>query len=691
MLNVVVFLSATTTAVKMNLRKTCICSGISSNLKKRPDYGTVCASWDARDEKPWCAVKSSTACGADDTFESQPGMWWSHKPCKSTPILPPPLPASAASGAAASTFAAATAATAANTANAANAAADVAAAAAATSVSFQLHENVDAAHLPAGRGTLLKVVDNVDACKALCESTPSCSGFAFYEGVNFKAGTKWHHACAAIGSGAWSALAVAGVTSGKRCAPGKARNAAPLPFGAWDTKPVEASWPRHRVKESEADAATKHAMAVLPTTLPVDGVPLGATERESWGEEGLAFLEKLHTQTCTASTPMLSYIVPDVGFGNQIVQVLLHYAQAVAQQRSFVVIWPQKASWFAPKYQLGDLLRLSSCQPLVQNAEDDSENQKVWKKEALKFTALRQTAYLRCMYEPGSEWDNSDLEMPAIFKGRPLTWWYRTLTQFLVQPSKRVQETSHALVQALPKQLWLGGPRAGSVGGLSKATFVNSYAATVAAIKFGPRPLVGMHIRGGDACADNRRPTVCITFANAMRQLLRNGIHKGSIIISTDDESVARDAQAYTGPFQVMVLDIDRKKLASSTFVESRTDLNRVTVFEEMWTEIGLLVQADVLMGSFYSNFARVALQLSDARAYIPLDAFWCPYCLCQLNMPQSSGQQYSSSQWGALMEQGLKTEITRKHIFDNTSSVPLFQHAAEQLARVTSKTGCYA
>ena len=53
-------------------------------------YGTVCAQWDAPDERHWCVVERG-ACG-DETFFSegsdavgQPRVapyYWSHKPCK---------------------------------------------------------------------------------------------------------------------------------------------------------------------------------------------------------------------------------------------------------------------------------------------------------------------------------------------------------------------------------------------------------------------------------------------------------------------------------------------------------------------------------------------------------------------------------------------------------------------------------
>ena len=221
--------------------------------------------------------------------------------------------------------------------------------------------------------------------------------------------------------------------------------------------------------------------------------------------------------------------------------------------------------------------------------------------------------------------------------------------------------------------------------------FAQDYAAQVATLRDVKRPLIGVHIRGGDACADNRRPTVCISFDDALRHLRSNGITSGSLIVSTDDEAVAKDAARFSGTFNVMVLDLDRRELKSDVFVEARTNLNRVRVFEEMWAELGLLVQADVLLGSFYSNFARVALQLSVARSYIPLDALWCPYCLCQLNMPLTqSGDEYSSDEWQNKMYNGVVAELTREHIFKDGSSVPLLQHATGQFALVNIKTGCY-
>ena len=60
-------------------------------LYKPSGYGARCASWDAPDEKPWCAVATATACGEDATFESTTGLFWAHRPCADmAPRLPKP-------------------------------------------------------------------------------------------------------------------------------------------------------------------------------------------------------------------------------------------------------------------------------------------------------------------------------------------------------------------------------------------------------------------------------------------------------------------------------------------------------------------------------------------------------------------------------------------------------------------------
>jgi len=85
----------------------CVCSdaGRSWDYDRpdaaRADYGAVCASWDSRDELPWCDVASVAACGLARTFQSTAGHYWAHLPCEGLPKghPPPPLPPTVAAAA----------------------------------------------------------------------------------------------------------------------------------------------------------------------------------------------------------------------------------------------------------------------------------------------------------------------------------------------------------------------------------------------------------------------------------------------------------------------------------------------------------------------------------------------------------------------------------------------------------------
>ena len=56
------------------------------------------------------------------------------------------------------------------------------------------------------------------------------------------------------------------------------------------------------------------------------------------------------------------------------------------------------------------------------------------------------------------------------------------------------------------------------------------------------------------------------------------------------------------------------------------------TVFEQSLADLFLLAHADVHVGSFFSNFRRVAMQLSGAPVgpYYSTDARWCAYTMCR-------------------------------------------------------------
>jgi hypothetical protein len=55
------------------------------------------------------------------------------------------------------------------------------------------------------------------------------------------------------------------------------------------------------------------------------------------------------------------------------------------------------------------------------------------------------------------------------------------------------------------------------------------------------------------------------------------------------------------------------------------------SMFEEGLVDLFLLAEAGVHVGSFYSNFRRLAMQLSGdpGGSYVSTDAKWCPYTVC--------------------------------------------------------------
>ena len=74
-------------------------------------------------------------------------------------------------------------------------------------------------------------------------------------------------------------------------------------------------------------------------------------------------------------------------------------------------------------------------------------------------------------------------------------------------------------------------------------------------------------------------------------------------------------------------------------FVEHRLRASRLDagdLLAEALLDLWMLSQADVLIGSLYSNFARLALSLAhvtrhgDAARHLSFDAMWCPYHECQ-------------------------------------------------------------
>ena len=210
-------------------------------------------------------------------------------------------------------------------------------------------------------------------------------------------------------------------------------------------------------------------------------------------------------------------------------------------------------------------------------------------------------------------------------------------------------------------------------------------------------PTVGLHIRVGDACTGLRpyeQRLACayarggfqgsVDWPSRLRGFWRERLRErgalpsdappgsaaaarvGTLLLSTDDEAAFDDRHRLAetiGAERALGFGFARRKYAHdeahnpqrgaaggrpsgpSGFVETRLLRGRLDARQllvEALLDLGLLAQADAWVGSMYSNFARLALQLSDAGSdrgvgrgarfdYLTFDALWCPYVLCNV------------------------------------------------------------
>jgi hypothetical protein len=208
-----------------------------------------------------------------------------------------------------------------------------------------------------------------------------------------------------------------------------------------------------------------------------------------------------------------------------------------------------------------------------------------------------------------------------------------------------------------------------------------------------PQPplIVGLHLRAGDACTGSRPywqrplcvysevgswtdgwPARVLTKLDAHRRRVAGGVSSGGappmhsptqsspthremiILLSTDSsrayERRENEIGAALNATAVHAFRFRRAKyggggrgsngvaLASAhphgvQFVETRLASGALSgrlMLAEALLDLGLLSQASVVVGSMYSNFGRLALQLTGNAAYESFDAYWCPYHMCQ-------------------------------------------------------------
>eukprot|EP00899_Mesostigma_viride_P008453 jgi/Mesvir1/17609/Mv08836-RA.1 len=151
-------------------------------------------------------------------------------------------------------------------------------------------------------------------------------------------------------------------------------------------------------------------------------------------------------------------------------------------------------------------------------------------------------------------------------------------------------------------------------------------------------PIIGVHVRHGDACHTTIRKGTCKGLAYYLPELraLASKYNTTRVYLATDDTAIIEEAGRYAGEFTFVHADVNRSIFASKNQIEYRFDLwsashNRgLDIMMATLVDLFLLADADAFVGHFLSNMSRLALEMAAARKqrippYISKDGPWCP------------------------------------------------------------------
>ena len=184
--------------------------------------------------------------------------------------------------------------------------------------------------------------------------------------------------------------------------------------------------------------------------------------------------------------------------------------------------------------------------------------------------------------------------IPKKFKGQGLFWWRTATVAALV----RVNRETEALLRLEAVKRKIG--------------FVS--------------PIIGVHVRHGDACHTTARKGRCRGLATYLPELraMRDRYQTRRVFLATDDESVIRASKRYADEFDFVFLtapEIDRKLFDSKDQIEYRKSLwngsgnaGHKIMLASLYDML-LLGESDYLILHLLSNMSRLARELAAARA----------------------------------------------------------------------------
>ena len=162
-------------------------------------------------------------------------------------------------------------------------------------------------------------------------------------------------------------------------------------------------------------------------------------------------------------------------------------------------------------------------------------------------------------------------------------------------------------------------------------------------IGWGDGPIIGVHVRHGDACHTTLRKGMCKGIGVYLPhiRLLSEKYGTRRVYLATDDaaviKSVSSPSVAAEFDFIYITEDDARKLMDDKQLIERRTDLYKDssssghTLMMSALVDLLLLTETDAFVGHFLSNLSRLAVEMMAAKKgylppYVSMDGPWCPH-----------------------------------------------------------------
>ena len=156
------------------------------------------------------------------------------------------------------------------------------------------------------------------------------------------------------------------------------------------------------------------------------------------------------------------------------------------------------------------------------------------------------------------------------------------------------------------------------------------------------KPIIGVHIRRGDACHTTKRKNRCRSFEQTYLPHIKTLSEKygiSRVFLATDDEAILEQIKSSKAvvQFEFVHVIMDRSVYNNQNQIEQRQNLysDSSSQAHEMMlqalTDLLLLSETDAFVGHFLSNLSRLAIEMSSAtKGYVPpfisVDGQWCKH-----------------------------------------------------------------